>query len=134
MTCYRCKDDKGFIDEECIFVTEPETTTEIAASSAVEITVKPLVIINNNNTNITTSESKIRNARSTKEEKDDATKDRYEELEVLDDEVDEAEPYDYVAETRPIYDKVLGITLPAYMLLRSPQEKEFDESVENSRF
>ena len=39
----------------------------------------------------------------------------------------EAEPYEYVAETKYKYDKVLGLTLPAYMLETSEFEKEFDD-------
>ncbi|XP_033217568.1 protein starmaker [Belonocnema kinseyi] len=39
----------------------------------------------------------------------------------------EVKPHEYVAETKYKYDKVLGLTLPAYMLETSEFEKEFDE-------
>lgn len=70
-------------------------------------------------------QSSDKHPRKTRSTKDDD--------EVDEEETNEAEPYDYVAETRPVYDKVLGLTLPAYMLTKSPHEIEFDQFVENSR-
>lgn len=35
----------------------------------------------------------------------------------------------YAAETEPVYSKALGLTLPRYMLEKSPFEQEFDKSV-----
>lgn len=157
MTCYSCADEKGFVNEECVFVNEPEPTE---ASGKVEVTVKPTTPSTTVSTTTTSSSRSTtttkqlleplqtssnwkavqvqsqRKTRATKdkEESEEAPKDKDEELEVLDEELDEAEPYDYVAETKPVYDKVLGITLPAYMITKSAQEAEFDEYVEKAKF
>lgn len=45
----------------------------------------------------------------------------------------EVEPYEYVAETKYKYDKLLGLTLPAYMLETSEFEKEFDDIYNGGR-
>ncbi|KAL6267004.1 hypothetical protein P5V15_000084 [Pogonomyrmex californicus] len=47
-------------------------------------------------------------------------------------ETKEAEPYDYTSETRSKYDKVLKLTLPAYMFTTSEHEAAFDEIVASS--
>ena len=43
------------------------------------------------------------------------------------DDDNETEPHEYVSETEYKYDKVLGLTLPVYMLETSDYEKEFDD-------
>ena len=157
MTCYRCTDDKGFTNEECVFVTEPEVdatkdtkkSTSVhqatEAATAIEVTAKPIERTTTTTTTTTTTKQllepltstswkSIVTNRKTRETKEEKPKDKDEELEVLDEEREEAEPYDYVAETRPVYDKVLGLTLPAYMLQKSSHELEFDEMVEKAKF
>ncbi|KAL7293820.1 hypothetical protein TKK_0012878 [Trichogramma kaykai] len=128
MTCYSCKDERGAVDEECVYVTDHAAST--SSTPPPDALVVPTV-------GSTTMKTRVKRTAVKDDEDGDppaAAKDKHEELEVLSEELDEAEPYDYVAETRPVYDKVLGITLPAYMLLKSPQEKEFDQAVENARF
>ncbi|OXU17925.1 hypothetical protein TSAR_000553 [Trichomalopsis sarcophagae] len=101
MTCYSCADERGFVNEECAFVNEPDSTV---------------------------SGSIKRKTRATVDEEEKPKDEKDEE------ELEEAEPYDYVAETRAVYDKVLGISLPAYMITKSAQEAEFDEYVEKANF
>ncbi|CAB0034839.1 unnamed protein product [Trichogramma brassicae] len=124
MTCYSCKDERGAVDEECVYVTDHAASTSS--------TLPPDVLVVPTDAS-TTMKTRVKRTAVKDDEDGDpppAAKDKHEELEVLSEELDEAEPYDYVAETRPVYDKVLGITLPAYMLLKSPQEKEFDQAHE----
>jgi hypothetical protein len=142
MTCYKCTDNKGFTNEECVYVTDPEveaskeksiqvkdgtsepTEASVATTTTTAKLLEPLT---------SSSWMSVVTKRKTREAGEKA-KDKDEELETLDEERHEAEPYDYVAETRPVYDKVLGITLPAYMVNKSPHEIEFDAAVENSKF
>lgn len=113
MTCYRCVDGKGSTNEECVFVADPEPDEQPSSTTPTSSTevVKP---------------GFRRRTRSTSKEDEDEDK-------VDEEEVNDTEPYDFVAETRPVYDKVLGLTLPAYMLTKSPHEIEFDKFVQNTR-
>ncbi|XP_076618916.1 uncharacterized protein LOC143340623 [Colletes latitarsis] len=134
MTCYQCVDEKGFHKEECAFVTadEPgEDKAEYAESK--EVQVEPvkksrsmLIEKRMDNVPLDADASASENVYSKRELP--GTKNSEE------DEAKEAEAYEYVAETRPVFDKVLGLTLPAYMLSTSDHEEEFDRIVSSSRF
>lgn len=134
MTCYSCVDDKSVTNEECVYVNDPEIESSKKSSRITNTTTVAEVTIAPTEKTIattTTSWKPIafkRTSRQTKEE----SKEEDEEQEVLDVER-EVEPYDFVSETRPVYDKVLGLTVPAYMSHKSEHEIEFDEHY-SSRF
>ncbi|XP_029049309.2 DNA ligase 1 [Osmia bicornis bicornis] len=121
MTCYQCVDDKGFRKEECAFITdgdiaedkidetEVEPNRKVPRSIPEDVPVEPEVSASEN---IEVNRRKPEAASSEKAEKPK-----------------EAEAYEYVAETKPVFDKVLGFTLPAYMLATSEHEEEFDKIV-----
>ncbi|XP_018315089.1 clumping factor A [Mycetomoellerius zeteki] len=137
MTCYQCVDDGGFQKEECAFVTgqEPDKdqlifheTKEFQVDSAPQVRdIKP-------------SSSTKTKAVDSLEPSTSASKNSYVRLEKPDndypdeashtaEETKEAEPYDYTSETKAKYDKVLRLTLPAYMFTTSEHEAAFDEIV-----
>ncbi|KAK9303877.1 hypothetical protein QLX08_004602 [Tetragonisca angustula] len=115
MTCYQCVDEKGFQKEECAFVTSDEPIGEKSAKKV------PRSIGRRSYDSF----AEPRAAASEKAEREQSNNER------SSDEVEggpkEVEPYEYVAETRPVFDKVLGFTLPAYMLSTSEHEDEFDK-------
>lgn len=140
MTCYQCIDDEGFQKEECAFVTghEPDKdqlvfheTKEFQVDSASHARdFKP-------------SSSMKTKAVDSLEPSISASRNSYVKLEKPDndypdealhtvEETKEAEPYDYTSETRSKYDKVLRLTLPAYMFTTSEHEAAFDEIVASS--
>lgn len=144
MTCYQCVDEEGFQKEECVFVTGQEPNKDrLAFHEIKEFQIDPA--------SSHTRERKLRNSK-TETEVDDlplephmsASKNSYVRLEKPDndypdeasshtaEETKEAEPYDYTSETRSRYDKVLGLTLPAYMFTTSEHEAAFDEVVASS--
>lgn len=136
MTCYQCVDDEGFQKEECVFVTgqEPDKLTfhEIKefqmdpASSFVSSTktkradppppLEPVVAASKN--------SYVRLEKPDNNYPDEAS-DTAEETKSV-------EPYDYTSETQARYNKVLGMTLPAYMFTTSEHEAAFDELAASS--
>jgi len=144
MTCYQCIDDEGFQKEECAFVTghEPDKdqlvfheTKEFQVDSAPRNRTRDL------------KSSKSRKTKAVKpsslEPSASASGNSYVRLEKPDndypdeashatEETKEAEPYDYTSETRSKYDKVLKLTLPAYMFATSEHEAAFDEIVASS--
>ncbi|XP_070518427.1 hepatoma-derived growth factor-related protein 2 isoform X1 [Cardiocondyla obscurior] len=141
MTCYQCTDDEGFQKEECAFVTghEPDKDQLVFhETKEFQVDAPPQNI----------RESKPTNSRKTKvveslEPSTSASKNSYAKLEKPDndypdeashaaEETKEAEPYDYTSETRSKYDKVLRLTLPAYMFSTSEHEAAFDEIVASS--
>ncbi|XP_017892675.1 uncharacterized protein LOC108632535 [Ceratina calcarata] len=119
MTCYECADEKGFKKEECAFVAaeEPaedkidyrevkeykgESSKKVPRHAIFEdFPIEP--------------EAAASDVAYVKKEKPNSEETR------------EVEPYEYVEETRPVFDKVLGFTLPAYMLSTSEYEEEFDK-------
>ncbi|KAF3424893.1 hypothetical protein E2986_10991 [Frieseomelitta varia] len=115
MTCYQCVDEKGFQKEECAFVTSDEPIGEKSTKKV------PRSIERRSYDSF----AEPRAAASEKAEREQSNSER------RSDEVEkgpkEIEPYEYVAETRPVFDKVLGFTLPAYMLSTSEHEDEFDK-------
>ncbi|XP_011685770.1 PREDICTED: uncharacterized protein LOC105448725 [Wasmannia auropunctata] len=143
MTCYQCVDEEGFQKEECAFVTGHEPDKE------------QLVFHETKEFQVDTAPPRVRDIKpstsstSTKaadsvEPSASASKNSYVRLEKPDndypdeasssshtaaEETKEAEPYDYTSETRPKYDKVLRLTLPAYMFTTSEHEAAFDELV-----
>ncbi|XP_046838476.1 uncharacterized protein MAL13P1.304-like [Vespa crabro] len=145
MTCYRCKDDKDIHKEECIFVGDEDvknnnkdrlTYREVkqfkfdpdiksSGSSLSKRNSNDKIIADTDILEPIASPSEDSYARTMTS--DDAEKTTDEET------LHEVEPYEYVAETRPIYDKNLGLTLPAFMLTKSEQEQEFDDVVASSR-
>ncbi|XP_035729881.1 cylicin-1-like [Vespa mandarinia] len=145
MTCYRCKDDKDIHKEECIFVGDEDvkknnkdrlTYREVkqfkfdpdiksSGSSLSKRNSNDKIIVDTDILEPIASASEDSYARTMTS--DDAEKTTEEET------LHEVEPYEYVAETRPIYDKNLGLTLPAFMLTKSEHEQEFDDVVASSR-
>ncbi|XP_032670444.1 paternally-expressed gene 3 protein-like isoform X2 [Odontomachus brunneus] len=136
MTCYQCVDDEGFQKEECVFVTgqEPDKLEfrkikefqMDPASSFVSSTKKrranppppplePVVAASKN--------SYVRLEKPDNDYPDEAS-DTAEETKGV-------EP-DYTSETQARYNKVLGMTLPAYMHTTSEHEAAFDELVASS--
>ncbi|XP_018393529.1 PREDICTED: uncharacterized protein LOC108772495 [Cyphomyrmex costatus] len=137
MTCYQCIDGEGFQKEECAFVTgqEPDKdqlvfheTKEFQVDSAPRVR------------DIKSSSSTKTKGVDSLEPSTSASKNSYVRVEKPDndypdeashtaEETKEAEPYDYTSETRAKYDKVLRLTLPAYMSTTSEHEAAFDEIV-----
>ncbi|XP_014483866.1 PREDICTED: uncharacterized protein LOC106749193 [Dinoponera quadriceps] len=137
MTCYQCIDDEGFQKEECVFVTGQEPDKEqLAFHEIKEFQMDPASSL--------ASSTKPKTADPPLQEPIvSASKNSYVRLEKPDneypdeasqtaEETKEAEPYDYTSETRARYDKVLGMTLPAYMFTTSEHEAAFDEVVASS--
>lgn len=151
MTCYRCKDDGEDIrKEECVFVGDQDvkknhnkdrlTYREVkrfkfdpdvrsSGSALNKRNSNDKAIINSDIIEPIASPSE-NNYYAKTMTSDDVEKTA---TEVVEDKLHEVEPYEYVAETRPIYDKKLGLTLPAFMLTKSEHEKEFDDTVASSR-
>ncbi|KZC07021.1 hypothetical protein WN55_08905, partial [Dufourea novaeangliae] len=126
MTCYECVDEKGFRQEECAFVTsesdpekseeneskeEPEPGKKVTRSPIIDKRVDDFALDSDASASEDVQVRRDKPAQNSKEESK------------------EVEPYEYVSETRPVFDKVLGFTLPAYMLDTSEQEQEFDKTV-----
>lgn len=140
MTCYQCVDEKGFQKEECVFVTGQEPD-QLAFREVKEFQIDPA----SHPRGLKRSSSTKTRARAVDplEPSASASKNSYVKLEKPDndypdeaqhvaEETKEAEPYDYTSETRSRYDKVLGLTLPAYMFATSEHEAAFDEVVASS--
>ncbi|XP_076686310.1 uncharacterized protein LOC143378461 [Andrena cerasifolii] len=128
MTCYQCVDEKGFRKEECAFVTSDETGGETAPSEAKEAEAEtskkvPRSIVAEDQFPAEPEASASENIDVKGEAVGPGSKE----------ERKEAEAYEYVAETRPVYDRVLGFTLPAFMLSTSEHEKEFDRALMSGR-
>lgn len=144
MTCYQCVDDEGFQKEECAFVTghEQPDKDQLVFHETKEFQVDSAP---RNTRDFKSSKSKKTKAvkPSSLEPSASASGNSYVRLEKPDndypdeashttEETKEAEPYDYTSETRPKYDKVLKLTLPAYMFTTSEHEAAFDEIVASS--
>ncbi|KAJ8675500.1 hypothetical protein QAD02_011286 [Eretmocerus hayati] len=125
MTCYKCTNEQGFTHEECVFVADPEQSTIPPSPSLAPASSNKLGV------QISTAKPATSESKSLEPLKVSL---KPAEPKIEPEELDTAEPYDYVAETRPVYDKVLGMTLPAYMVKRSPFEMEFDDFVEHTKF
>lgn len=137
MTCYQCVDDEGFQKEECVFVTGREPDKEqLAFHEIKEFQVDPASSV------VSSTKTKAENPPLI-EPIMSGSKNSYVRLEKPDNDYpDEAshtteetkgvEPYDYTSETQSTYNKVLGMTLPAYMLTTSEHEEAFDEVVASS--
>lgn len=146
MTCYQCVDKDGFQKEECAFVTghEPDRqSTQLAFHEVKELQIDPASrdrarekIADSTGKEETadpvepsasaSGNSYVRMKKSDNDYPDETTSPTAQE------ETKEAEPYDYTSETRPVYDEVLGMTLPAYMFATSEHEAAFDEVVASS--
>lgn len=127
MTCYQCVDDKGFKKEECAFVTSEEPAEDkIDYREAKEYHEEPTKKI---------PRSVIENLDDVPIEPEAAASEKvYVQRELPPNKSSgkteaskETEPYEYVEETKPVFDKILGFTLPAYMLSTSEHEEEFDK-------
>ena len=124
MTCYQCVDDKGFKKEECAFVTSEEPAEDkIDYREAKEEPTKKIprsVIENLDDVPIepeASASGKVYVQRELPPNKSSGNTEASK----------ETEPYEYVEETKPVFDKILGFTLPAYMLTTSEHEEEFDK-------
>lgn len=140
MTCYQCTDDKGFQKEECAFVAghEPDKdqlvfheTKEFQVDSAPHPRdFKPSSSTETKAVDSVEPSASASTNSYTRLEKPD--NDYPDEASHTAEETKEAEPYDYTSETRSKYDKVLRLTLPAYMFATSEHEAAFDEIVASS--
>lgn len=141
MTCYQCVDDEGFQKEECAFVTGQEPDKDqlvFHETKEFQVDAAPRT------RDFKPSSSKKTKAVESLEPSASASRNSYVRLEKPDndypdeasthtaEETKEAEPYDYTSETRAKYDKVLRLTLPAYMFTTSEHEAAFDEIVASS--
>lgn len=138
MTCYRCIDDAGFQKEECAFVTGHEPDKEqLVFHETKEFQVEAAP---RNTRDFKPSGSKKTKAAEPLEPSASASGNSYVRLEKPDndypdeashaaEETKGAEPYDYTSETRSKFDKVLRLTLPAYMFSTSEHEAAFDEII-----
>nr|XP_050845442.1 uncharacterized protein LOC127061957 [Vespula vulgaris] len=145
MTCYRCKDDKDIRKEECMFVGDQdvkENNNDRLTYREVKQFKLPDIKSSGSSLNKRNSNDKIIVDSDILEPIASASEDSYARTVTSDDDVEktteeeqlhEVEPYEYVAETRPIYDKKLGLILPAFMLTKSEHEREFDDMVASSR-
>ncbi|XP_053994492.1 transcriptional regulator ATRX [Hylaeus volcanicus] len=130
MTCYQCTDEKGFQKEECAFIAADEAAEDKAESTESKDVQEPTKKMSRS----TIIERRVGNVpldsdASASENIHEKKKPAIQEEE----ELKEVEPYEYVAETKPVFDKILGITLPAFMLSTSEDEKEFDRAVASGR-
>lgn len=141
MTCYQCVDEKGVQKEECAFVTGREPD-QLAFREIKEFQIDPASHTRGLKQQPSSTKTSAR-AADPLEPNASASKNSYVKLERPDndypdetqhiaEETKEAEPYDYTSETRSRYDKVLGLTLPAYMFATSEHEAAFDEVVASS--
>jgi len=141
MTCYQCVDEKGVQKEECAFVTGREPD-QLAFREIKEFQIDPASHPRGLKQQPSSTKTSAR-AADPLEPNASASKNSYVKLEKPDndypdetqhvaEETKEAEPYDYTSETRSRYDKVLGLTLPAYMFATSEHEAAFDEVVASS--
>lgn len=112
MTCYQCVDEQGFQKEECVYVTDPEVSykKKVKREPLKEV-LEPMASASSNHGTY---------KRYKKEQ--DAEKAAPEEAEQQ-----EPDAYDTVLDTRYIFDKTLGMSLPAYMIQPSDAEMEFDK-------
>ncbi|XP_071631828.1 uncharacterized protein, partial [Temnothorax longispinosus] len=144
MTCYQCVDDEGFQKEECAFVTgrEPDKdqlvfheTKEFQVDAAPSRNIRDFKPTSSRKTkaveSLEPSASASRNTYVRLEKPDNEYPDEASYTAAAE-ETKEAEPYDYTSETRAKYDKVLKLTLPAYMFSTSEHEAAFDEIVASS--
>lgn len=140
MTCYQCVDEEGVQKEECVFVTGREPD-QLAFREIKEFQIDPashtrgLKHSSSTKTKARVADPLEPNASASKNsyvklEKPD--NDYPDETQHIAEETKEAEPYDYTSETRSRYDKILGLTLPAYMFATSEHEAAFDEVVASS--
>ncbi|KAK2580489.1 hypothetical protein KPH14_006227 [Odynerus spinipes] len=140
MTCYQCVDEKGFRKEECMFVADQEPEKDrLAYREVKEFKIDPDT---RSSSSILTKQKKKPVEPVVLEPMALASEDSHVgmvksvktvEKSSEDEKLDEVEPYEYVAETKPVYDKILGLTLPAFMVTKSEHEEEFDDIVATSR-
>ncbi|XP_076278803.1 uncharacterized protein LOC143208328 isoform X2 [Lasioglossum baleicum] len=126
MTCYQCVDEKGFRQEECAFATTEDSNPDKSEKTESKEDAEP--------------SKKVPRSYIIDKRIDDAPLDSHAAAtedharvdvpgeQKTEDETKGVDAYAYVAETRPVYDRVLGFTLPAYMLESSEYEQEFDKS------
>lgn len=111
MTCYTCNDGKGFNNEECVFVTDPNLkiqSTEASTLSIIHVTdeTRENPSILNNDLKLLTNNRKTRETEKNLQE-----------------------PYEYNDETRQVYDKIWNMQLPAFMVKKTQDEIEFDKKL-----
>ncbi|KAK4873061.1 hypothetical protein RN001_015090 [Aquatica leii] len=141
MTCYLCVDKKGIQNEECMYVSESQPQSSLIAYHQLERTQEvpktlnetkikprrtlPVVTKAKNLEDSVTNASNnkvIKNKRKVKEEAEPVP-----EFDIND------EGGLYSSETKPVYVKSLGMSLPKYMVEKTSFEKEFDQTVLNDR-
>lgn len=137
MTCYQCIDKDGFQKEECVFVTGQEPDKEALTFHEVkEFQVDPASsLVSSTKTKKASpppSEPAMAASKNTYVRLEKPDNDYPDEASHTAEETKEAEPYDYTSETQSVYNKVLGMTLPAYMFTTSEHEAAFDEVVASS--
>lgn len=136
MTCYQCVDENGFQKEECVFVTgqEPDQlafreTKEFQIDSASHPRDQRSSSIKTRARALDPLEPSTSASKTSYVKLEKPDNDYPDEAQQMTEETKEAEPYDYTSETKSRYDKVLGLTLPAYMFATSEHEAAFDEVV-----
>ncbi|XP_046753899.1 uncharacterized protein LOC124416661 isoform X2 [Diprion similis] len=157
LTCYQCTDDDGMQKEECIFVAEQEPAKDrVAYHEVKEYQLDPAASVNlpeeyrvtkssRNGAPLAPKKRKTRKTRpvqylylddadssatENEEQQSDPRGEVFEDpVEVRENEEEKTVPYDIDEETKPVFDKALGMTLPRYMLTTSEHEAEFDEVV-----
>ncbi|XP_036139678.1 uncharacterized protein LOC105832688 [Monomorium pharaonis] len=147
MTCYQCVDDDGFQKEECAFVTGQEPDKDQLVFHETKEFQVDAAAPRPRGVELSSSKKKTTPSEASLEPSASASRNSYVRLEKPDndypdeassqvhtaaEETKEAEPYDYTSETRAKYDKVLRLTLPAYMFSTSEHEAAFDEVVASS--
>lgn len=120
MTCYQCVDDNGFKKEECAFVTSEEPAEEKINREEPSKKIPRSVIENLDDVPIEPEAAASEKVYVQRELPPNKSSGKTEASK-------ETEPYEYVEETKPVFDKILGFTLPAYMLSTSEHEEEFDK-------
>ncbi|XP_078050196.1 uncharacterized protein LOC144476816 [Augochlora pura] len=128
MTCYQCVDEKGFRQEECAFSTSGDSDADKSEKTESKEDVEPTrkvprssIVDRRIDDSALDSDAAATEVRQVKDNSSENQK--------SEEETKGVDAYAYVAETMPVFDKVLGFTLPAYMLDTSEYEKEFDKSV-----
>ncbi|XP_012263495.2 uncharacterized protein LOC105690346 [Athalia rosae] len=142
LTCFQCTDKEGMQKEECIFVAARKPAKDrLAYREVKEFQRNPEADGGRKRKRKTRKTSpKHSYAEPVPAGTENVERSAPEDAESQEDvgeresvEAAESEPYNFAEETKPTYDKVLGLTLPRYMLTTSEHEAEFDEVVASSR-
>ncbi|KAF5290622.1 hypothetical protein FQR65_LT01912 [Abscondita terminalis] len=142
MTCYLCVDKKGIKNEECMYVSESQPQSSLIAYHQLERTkdlpeklAESKIQTSKSKPNDTFKASAMEDsvvAASNRKEAKQRRKVKEESEPVPQFDVNDESGL-YTSETRPVFVKSLGMTLPKYMVEKTEFEKEFDQTVHNDR-